>query len=151
MVKSIYTQFLAYVPDWVFIKFGVNDCKHFGSPQSKTLVSLEEYRANMAAIVEAFLEHSPAQPVLLTPTPVVEDIIKENPEFVATRVTWHNADLQARAEITHNLARQHGLPWVDLMGVFGDRPDPAFYLPDGLHPGPDGHRLILEAMLYTLT
>ncbi|MCZ7574155.1 MAG: GDSL-type esterase/lipase family protein [Ardenticatenaceae bacterium] len=149
-LEVIYTQFLAQQPDWLFIMFGVNDCKHFGGPQTKTLVSLEEYRRNMAAIVDAFLTHTAAHLVLLTPTPVVESVVNSNPDFAAMRMTWDNTDIQARAEVIRDLAGRHGLPLVDLVGAFGLDPDPALFLPDGLHPGPAGHKMMLEWALRVL-
>ncbi len=149
-LENTYTQFLAQQPDVVFIKFGVNDCKQFGGPAAKTLVSLEEYRANMAGMVEAFLNHTPARPVLLTPSPVVEDVVNHNPDFQAMRMTWSNADIQARADVLRELAAQHKLPLVDLVELLGHKPDPALYVADGLHPGPAGQIIILEAVLRTL-
>ena len=148
-LENSYTQFLALQPDWVFIKFGVNDCKRFGGEQAKTLVSLEEYRANMTAMVQAFLEHSRARPVLLTPAPVIEDVVNNNPDFQAMRMTWSNADIQARADFLQNLAAQYDLPFVDLTKIFGYDPDATLYVADGLHPGPAGQQLILEAVLQT--
>ena len=149
-LENVYTQFLAHQPDWVSIKFGVNDCKLFGGPQAKTLVSFEEYRANMAAMVEAFLNHSSARPILFTPAPVIEDVVNNNPDFQLMQMTWSNADIRAMAGAVQDLAHQHGLPLIDLVELFSDSPDPALYLPDGLHPGPPGQVLILEAVLRTL-
>lgn len=146
-LENTYTQFLIRQPDWVFIKFGVNDCKLFGGPGAKTLVSLEEYRANMAGMVGAFLNYTPARPVLLSPAPVVENVVNENPDFQTMRMTWRNTDVQARADVVRHLAHQHNLPFVDLMDIFGHKPDPTLYVADGLHPGPAGHQLILEAVL----
>lgn len=150
-LENTFTQFLGHQPDWVFIKFGVNDCKLFGGPEAKTLVSLEEYRANMAGIVTAFLDHTPARPVLITPAPVVEEVVNNNPDFQAMRMTWSNSDIQARADVLRELTGQHNLPFVDLMALFGPTPDPALYVADGLHPGLAGQVLILEAVLRTLS
>jgi lysophospholipase L1-like esterase len=149
-LENVYTQFLAHRPDVVFIMFGVNDNKLFGGPEAKTLVSRKEYQANMEGIVEAFLMHTAARPVLLTPAPVIEDIVNNNPEFLMMRMRWRNADIQAQADVLCDLANRYSLPLVDLMELFGDAPNPEFYLPDGLHPGPAGQVLILEAVLRTL-
>ena len=105
----------------------------------------------MAGIVEAFLEHTPARPILLTPAPGVENVVNENPNFEAMRMTWSNADMQARADVLGDLADQHKLPFIDLMELFGHSPDPALYVVDGLHPGPAGQQLILEAVLRALS
>lgn len=150
-LEVTHTQFLAQQPDWVFIMYGVNDCKHFGGPQTKTLVSLDEYRRNMAGIVEAFLEHTAARLVLLTPTPVVERVVNSNPDFAAMRMTWDNADIRACAEAVSALADKHRLLLVDLVHAFGLDPDPALLLPDGLHPGPAGQQLMVESVLRALS
>lgn len=104
----------------------------------------------MVAIVQAFLKHSSARPVLFTPVPVVEDVVNSNPDFQLMRMTWNNDDIGARAGAVREIAQKHGLPLIDLVGLFGDSPDPTLYL-DGLHPGPAGHQLILETVLRTLS
>jgi lysophospholipase L1-like esterase len=150
-LENTYTQFLAEQPASVFIKVGVNDSKLFGGVDAKRLVSLDEFRVNMAAMVEAFLLHTPARPVLLTPVPVIEDIANEHPDFQAMRMTWRNDDIVAAADVVQEVADQHGLSSVDLTSVFGRSPDPGLYLADGLHPNLAGHRLILSAMLRALS
>ncbi len=150
-LENVYTQLLGCQPDWVSIMFGVNDCKIFGGPHAKTLVSLAEYRANLTAMVTAFLEHSSARPVLLTPAPVIEDVTNRNPDYQSMRMTWTNADIRARASALYDLADLYELKVVDLVDLFGDAPDPDLYLPDGLHPGPAGHQVIVEAVLRSLS
>jgi acyl-CoA thioesterase I len=147
--ESTYTQWLAQGTDLVFVMYGANDCKRFGSPQARTLVSLREYTENLTAIVEAF-QTDTARVMLLTPTPVVTDVTNRLPDFVAMRMTWDNADLAACAEAVRRIAGQHGAVCVDLFSAFGPQPDPALYLPDGLHPGPAGQRVILETILTSL-
>ncbi len=149
-LENTYTQFLAQQPAWVFIMFGVNDCKHFGGPDVRTLVSRDEFRENLRAMVKAFLRHTPAHIVLLTPTPVVELVVNHNPDFAAMRMTWDNADIQACGDIVRTLAREHGLYFVDLIAALGTDPDPALYLPDGLHPAARGHELILQHIIRSL-
>lgn len=150
-LENTYTQFLAQQPDWVFIMFGVNDCKRLGSPPAKTLVSLNEYRANMASIVEGFVKHTSARPVLLTPAPVIEDIVNESPDFATLRMIWNNTDIQACAGVVRDLARQHQLPVVDLFDAFGSNPQPTLYLADGLHPNALGQQLILKQVLQAIS
>lgn len=149
-LETTYTQFLAHQPDWVLIKFGVNDCKQFGDPLARTLVSLDEYRANLAAIVAAFQRFTPARIILLSPTPVVESIVNSYPDFAPMRMTWDNRNLKACADAVGELAAQHGLTFVDLFSLFDPSPDPVYYLPDGLHPGPSGHKLMARRVLRVL-
>ncbi|MBE7555892.1 MAG: hypothetical protein HS126_32975 [Anaerolineales bacterium] len=147
ILENTFTQFLTHQPDWVFIMVGVNDCKKFGGPAAKTLVSLAEYKANLTGIVEGFLKYTSARPVLLTPAPVVESIVNTNPDFAAVRMTWDNADVQACADTVRDLAGQHNLPLVDLVNAFSLNPDPSLYLADGLHPSLAGQQLILTKVL----
>lgn len=149
-LEATFTQFLAQQSDWVFIKFGVNDCKQFGGPAARTLVSMEEYRQNITAMVTAFRRYAGAQVVLLTPTPVVESVANELPDFQAMRMTWSNANIAAFAETVRRIASEAGLPVVNLVETFGLAPDPALFLADGLHPGPAGHEVILEKLLGVL-
>jgi lysophospholipase L1-like esterase len=149
-LESTFTQFLALQPDWVFIKFGVNDCKQFGGPSARTLISLEEYRQNITAMAEAFRRYTSAQVVLLTPTPVIESVTNTLPDFHAMRMIWNNSNIAAFAENVRRIALAVGLPVVDLIDTFGMDPDPVLFLADGLHPGPAGHEIILEELLGVL-
>lgn len=149
-LESVYTQFVAERPDWVSIKFGVNDSKLFGDSPERTLISAEEYQSNMAAIVKAFLSHTKSRPVLITPTPVVEDVVREHPDFKLMHVTWSNSDIEARAATVRQVADTYGLICVDAFGAFGDTPDPGLFLDDGLHPGPTGHERIIRELLGAL-
>ncbi|RME42171.1 MAG: hypothetical protein D6791_18355 [Chloroflexi bacterium] len=149
-LETTFTQFLAHDPDWVFIKFGVNDAKLFGGTDARTLVTRREYRANLSAILDAFSRYTRAQVVLLTPTPVVEDITDSFPDFQAVRLYWRNTILALFAEEVQALARDRSLPCVDLFSLLGPAPNPAWYLPDGLHPNAEGHRLILREVLKVL-
>lgn len=151
ILENTFTQFLAHQPDWVLIMVGVNDCKKFGGPPAKTLVSLAEYTANLAGIVEGFMKYTSARPVLLTPAPVVENIVNANPDFAAVRMSWDNADIQACAAAVRNLAGRHNLPLVDLVNAFSLNPDPSLYLADGLHPGLAGQQLILTQVLQAIS
>lgn len=151
ILENTFTQFLAHQPDWVFIMVGVNDCKKFGGPPAKTLVSATEYQANLTNIVEAFLNYTSARPILLTPAPVVENMVNTNPDFAAVRMTWNNADVQACADAVRDLAGRHNLPLVDLIRVFSLNPDPSLYLADGLHPNLAGQQLILTQVLQAIS
>jgi lysophospholipase L1-like esterase len=148
-LEHTYTQYLAQNPDWVFLKYGANDTKRFGGSSGKLLVSLPEYTANMARIVDAFLKIG-SKVVVLTPTPIVEQTVNSSPDFQAWEMTWDNADLQACADALKTITSQHGIPLIDLVSLFTRTPDPALYVPDGLHPGPAGHRLIIEKVLDTI-
>lgn len=148
--ESVYTQWILQQPDVVFVMYGVNDCKHFGEPEARTLVAPDEYRENLDAIIDAFRSYTAAHVLLMTPTPIVEQAVNSYPDFAAARMTWYNSDIRARARATQSLARKYDLECVDLWSALGAEPDPALYLPDGLHPGSAGEQLILKQLLATL-
>jgi acyl-CoA thioesterase-1 len=149
-LEETFTRFLAEAPDLVFIKVGVGDSKRFGGQAADQLVSLDEYGSNVLAMVEAFLQYSSARPVLISPLPVNEAIANAYPGFEPMRMAWRNTDIEAKADALREIARRHDLTFVDLTDSLGRPPDPALLLDDGLHPNPNGHRRILEAVLRTL-
>ncbi len=148
-LEHTFTQYLAQKPDWVFLKYGANDTKRFGGEQGKLLVTLQEYTANFIMMVDAFLKVG-ARLVLITPSPVVEQIVNTSPEMAAMSITWDNADIQACADALKTIARQRSIPLVDLVSIFSVKPDPALYVADGLHPGPKGHRILIEKVLESI-
>ncbi len=145
-LEHTFTLYLAQQPDWVFLKYGANDTKRFGGDSSKLLVSIEEYTANFALMVEAYVKIG-AQVVLITPTPVVESIVNTNLEYQAMQMTWDNADIQACANALKKIAKKHSVPLVDMVSLFTTKPHPGLYCPDGLHPGPAGHLQIIQEVL----
>lgn len=149
-LEHTFTQYLAQKPDWVFLKYGANDTKRFGGSSGKLLVSLVEYTANMTQIIDAFM-HNGTRLVVLSPTPVVETVVNTSPDFQAVQMTWQNTDIQACAEALKSIADARHIPFIDLVSIFTRQPDPAFYLPDGLHPGPAGHRIIIEHVLNSIS
>ena len=104
----------------------------------------------MAGIVDAFRRFTTARIVLLTPTPVVEEVVNTLPDFQPMRMTWSNQDIEACAEVVRSLGRRHSLPVVDLVQVFGLNPAPDLFLLDGLHPNPAGHQIMLRHVLRAL-
>ncbi len=146
-LEHTFAQYLAQRPDWVFIKYGVNDTKRFGGRRGKLLVSLEEYIANMTQIIDAFLGID-AYVVLLTPTPVIASLVNEAADFQAMDMTWDNDDVRACGEALKAIAVTRNVSVIDLFSMF--TPDPSLYVADGLHPGPAGHRLIIEQVLSSI-
>jgi lysophospholipase L1-like esterase len=145
-LEHTFTQYLNYQPDWVFLKYGANDMKRFGGENGKLLVSREEYAANMTQIIDAFRRIG-TNVIVLTATPIVESIVNTSADFQAMTMTWDNADLMACAEALRGITHARSMPLVDLAALFTARPDAGLYVPDGLHPGPRGHRLIIGQVL----
>ena len=148
--RSTYLQYIKEQPNLVLILLGGNDCERFGGATAPTLVSFDEYRQNMEAIIQAFRDNTSARLVVLTPVPVVESMLHRVADFARSQLTWRNADLQICADTLQSLALQYRLPLVNLISAFGPEPLPALYFPDGLHPGPKAHRIILKQLLQTV-
>lgn len=149
-LEVTYTQCVREHPDLVLVKLGVNDSKRFGSPCGGRLVSLAEYRRNMMAIVAAFVERTSARLVLLTPTPVPKSLVNSYPDFVSVGLRIDHADIAGCADVLRSIAAETEVLLVDLVSLFGSQPDPALYTPEGLHPGPQGQRLIVGELLRVL-
>ena len=149
--RGTYLQYIKERPDLVLIALGGNDCERFGGSEAPTLVSPDEYRRNMDAILRAFRDNTSAQLVLLTPVPVMESMLKRVADFAKSQLTWRNQDLQVCADILGELAVRYGLPLVNLMGAFGVDLPSSLYLSDGLHPGPLGQQVILRQLLNVIS
>jgi lysophospholipase L1-like esterase len=134
---------LALKANLIFLSYGVNDAKYFGDTP-KTLVSQEEYAANMLAVVRALQQQTEARLVLLTPTPVVEALSNAAPPGFHHRMRWDNADLQRFGGSLQQIGVMTGVRVIDVFAAFGASPNPALFLADGVHPNVDGERLILE-------
>jgi len=145
-LELTHTTFIQLLPDVVFIKYGVNDCKRFGGANGRTLVSADEYRGNIRGIVKAFQTYTDAQVVLITPTPIVTSIVNASEDFMAMHMTWQNSDLKLFAGIMQELSVAHGTKLADLYTIFGDESDAALFLPDGLHPNFVGQQAMLRTI-----
>ncbi|MCO6452798.1 MAG: hypothetical protein J5I90_18595 [Caldilineales bacterium] len=149
-LELTYTQLLAQKPDWVFIKYGGNDCKQFGGPDASTLVPIGYYEENLRRMVLAFRKHADASVILITPTPVVEDVVNTLPDFLPMHMTWDNRNLAAYAEVVRRLGRELDTPVADFYSLFGAKPSSAYFLEDGLHPNPKGHRLMVQRLVKSI-
>ncbi|MDX2138217.1 MAG: SGNH/GDSL hydrolase family protein [Chloroflexota bacterium] len=146
-VELTYTQCLDAQPDHVFIKYGVNDSKRFGAPDSPLFVSESEYLSHLRMIVRGFQHNTSARITMLTPTQLVEPIVAADANIRALRIHWFNRDLRARGDIIAQIAAEMSVEWVDLRGCLGDPPDAALYCPDGLHPNIEGEKRMLIGIL----
>ncbi|MEQ8671596.1 MAG: GDSL-type esterase/lipase family protein [Aggregatilineales bacterium] len=145
-LELTHTRFLGLQPDLVFIKYGVNDCKRFSGANGRTLVSADDYRGNISGIINAFQQYSDAKIFLLTPTPIVSEIVDPNEDFKAVYMHWQNRDIKQFSEIVRELSDEFQTKFVDLYSTLGDDPDASLYLADGLHPNFAGHQKILKTI-----
>lgn len=143
-LELVYISALGHRPQHVFISYGVNDCKRFGGPTHKMLVTEAEYAENMRGIISAF-QGQGARVTVLSPTLVLEDVISADEGIQAMGITWLNTDLHARGDVAQRVAHDTGAHFIDM------RETPALqanlFCADGLHPNALGEQKMLEHML----
>lgn len=140
-------QVVADEPDWIICMLGTNDVRLHGESPTKTLVSTSETESNLEMLRHYAATETDAHWVWLTPTPVIEEQIRDHWRMSDLSLMWHNADLEAIREAILN----RNEPAVDLSDVFTTPPDPLFFLPDGLHPSLAGQKKITRAVIRTLS
>jgi len=130
---------LAHAPGIVLVEFGGNDA----TPQSDRHVTLEEFRANLAAM-KGRLDALGAVMVPMTFPPVVD----RNHAWYETfkDLGGQDAVVERYRGLTRSFAREHRLPLVDLDAAIRRDPD-AFIMSDGVHLTPAGNRAACEAAL----
>lgn len=129
---------LDLAPDLVTIYVGVNDSWHF--TQGREHVSEESFERDYRWMLDAVAERLPEAPVVMI-VPFVADV-----DEGARRI---HADLDGKVAIIRRLAAERGHALVDLEQVLADAlaagMEPGQFAEDGVHPTPEGHRLIAEA------
>jgi len=129
---------LALKPTWVSIMIGVNDTwRRYDSGDS---TPIEAYARDYRAILEAVRDRLHARLIILEPF-----LLPVPPDREAWRV-----DLDPKIAAARALAQEFNAIYVPLDGLFAEaatRREPAFWLPDGVHPTPAGHAFIAQAWL----
>lgn len=125
-------------PTWVSILIGVNDT--WRRYDSNDPTPLEAFERDYRAILTTVHDRLKARLIICEPflLPVPND-----------RIAWR-ADLDPKIAAVRRLARDFEAIYVPLDGLFAaaaTRREPAFWLPDGVHPTPVGHALIAQAWL----
>ena len=124
-------------PAWVSILIGINDTWRRYDSDDPT--SAEVYQENFFAILKSTRQMG-ARLIIMEPfvLPVPPD-----------RRDWR-VDLDPKIQVARDLAREFGAIYVPLDGLFAAasiQREPAFWLPDGVHPSAEGHALIAQAWL----
>ncbi len=125
-------------PDVVSVLIGINDTWR---RYDKDIVSpVEEFDACYRRILERIRERLGARLVICEPflLPVPPD-----------RAAWRE-DLDPRIEAVRGIAADFRATLVEFDGLFAaaaQRREPAYWLPDGVHPTPAGHALMAEAWI----
>lgn len=124
-------------PNIVVVALGLNDAQ---PPGGRSVCRPDQYRDNLCRIAENVIALD-ALPVFATPSPRI-DVERDDSSERRT--------MEPYAEQVRNAASQFGAPTIDLHDCFVSRGDLEALLPDRLHPGPEGHRIIADAFAQTL-
>ncbi len=124
-------------PNIVVVALGLNDAQPPGGRSGSDPI---QYRENLCRIAEKVLALD-ANPVFATPSPRIDVEHRDGP-------AWRT--MEPYAEQARDVAGQFGAPTIELYDRFIARRDLDGLLPDRLHPGPEGHRLIADAFAETL-
>ena len=135
-------------PDLVTMMYGVNDAGYY-RPDTDSFadtprVTVDEFRQCLTQLVER-IQTCGAALVLLTPLPMnqhywgvdLEPYVKNGLNFL----------VEPNAQAVRDVAADRGVPLVDTYAYFDSHPDTIDMLPDGIHPSPDGHRVIADLLL----
>lgn len=124
-------------PDVVSILIGINDVWRRYDDDDAT--SAEQFEANLRTILSAIRERTTAAIVILEPflVPVTDKL-------------RFREDLDPKIEIERRLAGEFGATFVPLDAVLiahAQQSGPESIADDGIHPTPDGHRIVAETWL----
>lgn len=149
---------IACSPSLVIIAFGINDsaidvCKN--PPASQPRVAQAVYVNNLHYFVQT-LKTNQAQVILMTPnalrwTPNMKSLYGK-PPYNPNDPDGFNLLLRAYAESVRKIAREEGVPLVDVFSAFeqyGKQPGQAMedLLLDGMHPNEKGQRLVADLLI----
>lgn len=138
-------------PQIVTILFGVNDAGFYrpqdGSFADTPRVGVEEFTSCLRRITERVLS-LPARPVLVTPLPMNHHYWgADHPPYVEHGL---NFLVERYAQRVREVAAGLAVPLVDLYHCFATDPETVDLIPDGIHPNPEGHRIIAELLMPVL-
>jgi lysophospholipase L1-like esterase len=148
-LARIEKEVIAYQPDFVLIEFGGNDATY----EEHRHVTLKEFEANLAEMVQILTRKTPAHGVLMTFTPIINE--------------WHgygshefykplglDGYIEQYRSLTRTFAAQHNLPLIDIdqamrTAMAKERPE-KFILKDGAHLTPSGCRILADTIFPVL-
>lgn len=140
---------LAHKPGMVIIMYGTNDAffdVHIDPSDTTPRVPPEEYGSNLCTMIRLLRDNN-IQPILMTPTPMgrfhlLETGIYKNKD--------PNFQLEQYAEIVRLIAKDENIPIVDHFKKWSRwqewGKDLNTLMTDGLHPNPEGHRLMAKSI-----
>lgn len=145
-LQTIETSVLVHQPNMVFVQFGTNDCAN-----NNKYRSLEEFEDNLTNIINKIIEHNNRTglnnctpiPILITPSPVNEDIAKP---------LRNNSRLNQYVHIIKTLAKDYNCPLIDFYNKVLCQDNYERYISDdGVHLNEDGYDLLFDTVFAEFT
>lgn len=129
-------------PDFMSLLIGVNDV--WGELQFGDGVDAARFERVYRMLLEDTFHYLPDIKILLLEPYALREY--------GTEPYWDrfHEGVTERAEIVRSLADEYHLPCISLQRIFEEACEhapTAWWLPDGVHPSPAGHRLIADAWL----
>jgi lysophospholipase L1-like esterase len=147
MLARIDKTVLARRPRVVLVMAGLNDAAWVDpgpKARNQPRVSEVEFERSLTAIVER-VKKAKAAPVLLTPNPMTRAYKFQNMPFYQENDI--NDGLAPYVDATRRVARTTGACLVDVFADWQTRREHRRWIPDGLHPNAEGHRLIAAKVM----
>lgn len=149
-LERIETDVLEHRPQIVTVMFGVNDAG-FYRPATDSFadtprVALPDFTQCLRTIVQR-IGQSGARVILLTPLPMNRHYWgTELPAYVQNGLNYLVCQY---AQACRDVAAGASAPLVDTYAYFDSHPETVDLVPDGIHPNPEGHRVIAD-LLYPI-
>ena len=144
-LRRVDRDVLMHEPDWVFVALGTFDVQRLSIAQDRTLLPLSETWENLNTIQEVVGNRCENPILWVTPTPVIEELLVENPIY---EYSISERDL---VEVRELIAGKTG-GIVDPRGLrMGENEAEAWnYIGDGLHHSLSGHMNTVREVLRTM-
>jgi len=134
---------LAFEPDYVTIMFGLNDA--WITPKEEIVIRPERFAAYLKKMIRA-VRGAGAEPVLMSPNPMTE----RYPYYNERRLLQErgvNYAVKKHVAAMAGVARERRVDYIDFFHGFQKEPDwKERLVPDGLHPGKEGNRLMARVL-----
>ena len=124
-------------PDVVVVMLGLNDAR---PPGGRPACPPARFARNLAQLVDRSLELG-ARPILSTPPPRLD---------APTEADGISGLMGPYADRVRQVAESFHVELIDVYAALVGHSEPASLIPDRLHPGPEGHRIIARKFASTL-
>jgi len=149
-LDRLINQVVSRNPDIVLLMYGTND-SHIDVGKDSSRLDIDKYKVNLHELIKKLREAN-IQPVLMTEPRMTNSAkAKENEPYASNDM---NFMLQDYVNICQEIAKEEKVEFVDHFQIWtksekaGQNLDE--WLTDGVHPNPEGHKKIAEAILPVL-